>query len=139
MEKEVNILNKEFTLFLISGGIAAISNILSRIIFNFFLPFSVSVVMAYLVGMIVAYYLMKNRVFRYKKYDVRSVLYFILINLFALLQTYIVSVGGVIVCNKYGITLYGYYRLVCHIAGVLVPVFSSYIGHKYLTFKIKEK
>ena len=45
---------KEFIMFVAAGGFAALVNFLSRIVFNIWLSFETSVVLAYLVGMVTA-------------------------------------------------------------------------------------
>ncbi len=50
-----------FLLFLAAGGVAAIVNIVSRILLNYVMPYEVAIVVAYLCGMTTAYVL--NRLF----------------------------------------------------------------------------
>jgi putative flippase GtrA len=60
--------------------------------------------------------------------------YFIFINIIALLQTIVVS----LVLVKYillGITDLSLREAIAHFVGVCLPVFTSYLGHKYITFK----
>src|SRR6516225_1962058 len=43
--------HRQFLSFLITGGIAALVNLATRIAFNFAMPFEIAVIMAYLCGM----------------------------------------------------------------------------------------
>jgi len=52
----------------------------------------------------------------------------------AIIQTYIISVGLV----EYGFPYLGfdfYPEAVAHAVGVIFPVFTSFFGHKYFSFK----
>ena len=125
---------KEFIMFVAAGGFAALVNFLSRIAFNIWLSFETSVVLAYLVGMVTAYLLTKFFVFDAKNVSVvSSSIKFTIVNILAVIQTYFISV-------------YLYYWLennidfmfnkeFAHFVGIAFPVITSYIGHKYFSFK----
>lgn len=94
-----------------------------------------AIVLAYLVGMAVAFILMRNYVFNASgKPPARQMLIFTTVNLLALLQTLLVSIALArwvlphvgVVSRTEGIA---------HFVGVLVPVVTSYIGHRMFTFK----
>ena len=51
---------RQFVVFIVTGGVAALVNFLSRILFNQWLSFSSSVILAYLCGMVTAYVLAKS-------------------------------------------------------------------------------
>ena len=55
--------SKEFLKFLLVGGIAAIANFLSRILFSVYTNLFIAVTFAYLTGMVIAYCLNKLFVF----------------------------------------------------------------------------
>jgi len=57
-------LSKEFIGFLVTGGIAAVVNFLSRIFYNQYCSFSSAVIFAYLTGMVTAFVLAKIFVFK---------------------------------------------------------------------------
>jgi putative flippase GtrA len=128
-------LSKEFLGFLITGGIAATVNFLSRIYFNQFYSFSVSVVFAYLLGMLTAFILARVFVFNKSSQSIgRSVVIFSLVNVLALTQTWLISMG----LNYYVLPRLGVERFVPEISsaiGIIFPVFTSYLGHKYWSFK----
>jgi putative flippase GtrA len=127
--------SKEFLLFLVVGGFAALVNFSSRIIYSQYVDFSLAIILAYITGMITAFILSRVFVFGTSVTSAKhQVLYFTLVNLVAVLQTWAVS----ILLYKHvfvQINDFVYAKEAAHFIGVVVPVFSSYIGHKYVTFK----
>ena len=126
--------NKEFLLFLFSGGLAALVNIFSRSIFSFFLDFKTSIFYAYILGMITAYILSRKLVFFSKKNIFKSFFYFVLVNFLAIIQTYYISIWTKEIIMPY-IGINEFVELIAHSSGVVFPVFTSYFGHKYISFK----
>jgi putative flippase GtrA len=92
-------------------------------------------VVAYITGMITAFVLAKLFVFKESTQSThRSAFFFTLVNLVAVAQTWLVSVGlAWYVFPKLG--MHWHDRDVAHLIGVIVPVFSSYIGHSKFSFK----
>jgi len=129
-------MNAEFFRFLLTGGVAAAVNIVSRWFLSSILPFEAAVVVAYLIGMITAFSLARKYVFGRSERHVRSeAARFVLVNLAALLQVWIVSVGlADWVFPKIGLIWQA--ELIAHVIGVLSPVAGSYFGHKYFTFRV---
>jgi putative flippase GtrA len=125
----------QFLKFLVAGGVAAAVNFGSRIVFNHWMPFSAAIVVAYIVGMITAFVLTKLFVFTDSARPTwQSAVFFTLVNVIAVLQTWAVSVVlAYYVLPWLGITWHP--KEIAHFVGVVVPVFTSYIGHKKLTFK----
>ena len=128
-------LSKQFMVFLITGGTAAAVNFCSRIIYNLWLSFSLSVIVAYITGMITAFVLAKLFVFKESQQSVhRSILFFTLVNLVAVLQTWLISMGlAYYLLPSLGVT--SFVKEISHATGVIVPVFTSYLGHKRWSFK----
>lgn len=126
---------RQFVLFLITGGIAALINIASRIGFSKVLRFELAVLAAYAIGMITAYILARKFVFLQTRQSVqRSFAAFALVNLAAVLQTWLVSVG----LRSWLLPILGAAALVdliAHSFGVVVPVVTSFFGHKYVSFR----
>jgi putative flippase GtrA len=122
-------------LFLLTGGLAALVNFGSRIIYSQWLSYSAAIVVAYVTGMVTAFVLARRFVFTETTRPVRqSAMYFILINILAVLQTWLVSIA----LAWYLLPAAGITRFVpelAHAAGVMVPVFTSYLGHKNLSFR----
>ncbi len=127
--------SKEFMSFLITGGIAAAVNFLSRIFYNQYCSFSSSVIYAYLTGMITAFILAKIFVFKSGTQSVRrSAIIFALVNVVAAAQTWLISIG----LNYYFLPMIGLKNFVPEISsavGIVFPVFTSYLGHKHWSFK----
>jgi Predicted membrane protein len=122
-------------LFLCAGGIAALINLGTRALYNLVLPYEISVLLAFFSSMGAAFILFKYTVFRAGGTGrlPHEVGVFVLVNLLALLQTFCISVG----CNNYLFPWLGmnwHPATVAHALGVGFPVFTSYIGHKHLTF-----
>ena len=127
--------SNEFLRFLFAGGIAAIVNFLSRIIFNLWFNFSVSVYLAYIIGMITAFFLKKQFVFAKGRQPIfHSIGFFIFVNVIAFLQTFGVTMAFL----HYVLPYYGIVKMtheISHAVGILAPVITSYIGHKKLSFR----
>ena len=132
-------LSPQFIRFLLAGGIAAVANIGSRFLFSRFTIYEVAVVLAYLLGMTVAFILMRGHVFNSKGPLLPQILKFSAVNLLAVLQTLLIS----IVLARWLLPAVGVgpaprAEAIAHIVGVLVPVVTSYFGHKLLTFRQAE-
>ncbi|CAN7433656.1 GtrA family protein [Paraburkholderia hospita] len=127
--------SKDFLMFLLTGGFAAAVNWGSRIVYNIWMPYSAAIVVAYITGMVTAFILAKLFVFtKSTQSTARSVFFFTLVNLVAVLQTWAVSVAlAYYVLPWAGFT---WHTLdFAHLVGVAVPVFTSYIGHKKWSFR----
>ena len=136
----MSLFGTRFLRFLLAGGFAALINFGSRFFYNLFVDFSVAVVLAFLSGLTVGYLLNKRYVFGASGNSVaQEMVWFVLINLLALAQTWGLSVYLVQLLPEYiAVDSPGGGELIealAHGAGVILPVFTSYIGHKYLTFR----
>lgn len=130
-------MNKQFIKFLVTGGTAAAVNFFSRILYNLWTSFSTAVILAYITGMITAFLLAKAFVFRETAQPLKhSILFFVLVNLVAVVQTYFISLGmAYYLLPALNISFHA--KEISHAAGVIVPVFTSYLGHKHLSFREK--
>ena len=128
-------MSRQFLGFLITGGLAAVVNFGSRIVYNQWIDFSVAVVLAYLTGMITAFMLARAFVFTDSGQSMqRSAMWFVLVNLIAVLQTWVVSmVLAYYLLPRMGVS--HFVPEIAHAAGVILPVFTSYLGHKHWSFK----
>ncbi len=128
---------KEFIQFVIVGGFAAGVNFVSRIIFSQWMSFSLAVVVAYGVGMVTAYLLSKFLVFAPSgKRAHEEFFHFTLINLAAVVQVWLISVG--LAEYAFPWLAFDFYpEEVAHFIGLSVPVVTSYLGHKHFTFSQK--
>jgi putative flippase GtrA len=135
-----NLLSNRLFRFLLAGGFAALINFGSRFFYNIFVDFSTAVVLAFLTGLTTGYLLNKKYVFTSSGNTVvQEVGWFVFINMLALVQTWGLSVYLAQLLPEY-IPVAGprgqqLSDALAHGAGVLLPVFTSYIGHKYLTFR----
>ena len=127
--------SRQFLVFLLTGGLAAAVNFISRIILNNWLNFSISIILAYFIGMIMAFNLYKIYVFKESKQPLHeSAGVFVVVNLLAVLQTWLVSmILENILLPKMSIIEFS--KEISHGVGIIVPVFTSYIGHKNYSFK----
>lgn len=127
--------SRQFMAFLLTGGIAAVVNFGSRIAYSEWVGFSAAIILAYITGMITAFVLARLFVFSGTTRSLyTSALYFVLVNVVAAAQTWIISVLlAFYILPSLGIE--NYLHEIAHAVGVVVPVFTSFAGHKYLSFK----
>jgi len=127
--------SRQFVLFLLTGGTAAAVNFFSRILYNHWLDYSSSIIVAYLTGMVTAFVLARLFVFTQSSQGwQRSALIFTLVNVVAVLQTWAISMGlAYYVLPSAGVTRFA--PEIAHAAGVAFPVFTSYLGHKHWSFR----
>ncbi|MFO8024394.1 GtrA family protein [Thiohalophilus sp.] len=128
-------LRTEFMQFLVVGGFAALVNFVSRIIINEWVGYRLAVILAYLVGMLTAFILSKLYVFeksgRHHWHELRD---FTLVNLLAVVQVWLISVGlAEYLFPAAGYTFYA--PEVAHLIGLAIPAVTSYLGHKYYSFR----
>jgi putative flippase GtrA len=128
-------MTRQFLLFLASGGFAAAMNWGSRFLFSLWMPFEFAVVLAFGVGLVSGFVLMRLFVFGAAKRPAlpQAGRYF-LVNMAALAQTLVVSV----VLARWALPAVGIHEhaeAIGHLAGVLIPVVTSYFAHRIYTFK----
>lgn len=127
-------MNRQFLGFLLTGGLAALVNFGSRILYNQWVDFSSAVVLAYLTGMVTAFILARSFVFTQSSQSVqRSAIFFVMVNGVAVLQTWAISMALYYLLPMAGVTRW--VPEIAHAVGVVVPVFTSYLGHKRFSFK----
>lgn len=123
-----------FARFLFAGGLAAFVNIISRYLLTPHIGYQPSIIVAYLIGMLVAWQLSRAFVFTPSRDGRRrELLRFSLVNAAAALQVWAISVG----LAEYAFPWIGFAwhpEDVAHVIGVLAPVFTSYLGHKHFSF-----
>ena len=128
------LVQSEFARFLLVGGIAAAVNFISRIAFSEWVSFRVAIILAYLIGMLTAYILSRTIVFEPSgKHPGNELFYFSLVNLFAVIQVWLISVGLAEYMFPY-LEITFYPEEIAHLGGLSVPVITSYLGHKYFSF-----
>ena len=128
-------MSRQFVIFLMTGGTAAVVNFCARIIYNQWLGFSVSVLLAYLTGMVTAFLLARLFVFKTSTQTIyRSIFFFSVVNLLALIQTWAASMlMAFYILPAFSVTQFA--PEIAHATGIIIPVFTSYLGHKYWSFR----
>jgi putative flippase GtrA len=130
-----SVLTPQFVRFLAAGGVAAAANFGSRFLYSLALAYEYAIVAAYITGMTVAFVLMRGHVFNADRGKPgKQIVWFVGVNLLAVAQTLVISLA----LARWALPLLGIERhaeTIAHLFGVLVPVVTSYFGHKLLTFK----
>jgi putative flippase GtrA len=128
-------MRSEIARFLIVGGIAAAANIGSRIIFSLWVPYIPAITLAFCVGLTTGFLLNRGWVFmKSGKHWLNEVVWFTAINLIGLGQTILISW----LLADHALPMMGVRRFapeIAHSIGVVVPVFTSFLGHKFITFR----
>lgn len=123
----------EFARFVGVGGIAAAANLVSRYFLDFVLPFETAVVLAYMVGMVVGFFLFQNTLFKGSAIDARRIMRFIWVNLFGAVLAWAISS----ILARHALPLIGWTWHpfeIAHLCGVAAPAITSYFLHKHYTF-----
>jgi putative flippase GtrA len=122
--------------FLIAGGIAALVNVGTRILFSHVFSYGVAIVLAYLCGMVVAFLLNRYVVFTSARSGAmgRQSVRFVLVNAASLLQVWIIGIGLVrVVMPRMG--WHWHPQTTAHCLAVATPAVASYFAHKYFSFR----
>jgi putative flippase GtrA len=131
----IKISTNQFSRFLLSGGIAAAANVVSRFGFSLFMPYVPAIVLAFIVGLITAFLLMRAFVFSTGVAPpAQQASYFVLVNLVGLVITVVVSVA-VAKLASFVLSNTRASEAIGHVAGVVAPVLLSFYAHKHLTFR----
>lgn len=69
--------SKQFILFVVTGGIAALVNFGSRFVFSVFTSFGIAVILSYLLGMVTAFALVKLFVFKETVHSAQRAFFFV--------------------------------------------------------------
>ena len=124
-----------FIRFLVTGGLAAGTNILSRALLDRLVIYEIGVALAYLIGMTTAFILARLFVFDGRNGEVRGqYMRFALVNVFAFAQVWLVSIG----LDRFVFPALGWTwhtANLAHAIGVISPVVTSYIGHQKFSFR----
>lgn len=128
--------SRQFAGFLVVGGSAVILNFFCRVFLSGYLSYAAAIVVAYLIAMVFAFVLGKCFVFQSRRSSrtAREFINFGLVNGLAVLQTLGISLLLAYVVLPYcGVSSHG--EEIAHAVGIMVPAFTSYVGHKHFTFK----
>ncbi len=126
-------LTKQFLKFLLVGTTAAFANWVSRIIFSFWLNFSLAVLAAYLVGMASAFLLNKKFVFPNSSRPIqKQIRDFGLMNLVNLPLVWFSSIKIKELLQAAGMILYS--EELAHFLALSIPTVISFLICKFLAF-----
>jgi putative flippase GtrA len=124
-----------FVLFLAVGGVAGAANIGARLLFNDVFSYEWAVLLAFPIGLFVAFILNRTLVFRNSRRSIMSASWrFVLVNIVALLQVWLISVGLVRLLFPW-IGFVFHPALVAHVIGVASPAIVSFLAHKHFSFR----
>lgn len=127
--------SRQFVYFLIVGLVSASTNFGSRLIYSHWVEFSEAVIFAYITGMIAAFTLNKLFVFEKSQHGIlKSILFFCVVNVVGLMQTWLISMWLAYYALPY-IGVVNYISEIAHAFGICAPVITSFLGHKYFTFR----
>lgn len=125
----------QFVKFILAGGFAALVNFSVGISLAGMLPYHGDIVVGHLSGMVVAFFLFESKVFgRSSESRQVEVSTFIIVNIASIVQTWFVYIG----LQGYvfpAIGMHFYPQVHARAIAIVIPVFTSFIAHKYLTFK----
>lgn len=128
-------LSPQFIRFLLVGGFSAVVNFSVGYLSADYLPLNIDYILGHLSGMVVAFILFELLVFGKADHERhKSIGAFILINLLAVVQTYIIGTA----LEGHFFPSIGYTFFADELAraiAIMVPVVSSFIGHKHITFR----
>jgi putative flippase GtrA len=125
----------QFVRFLAVGGVALVLHWLSRFVFNYFVSYGWAIVLAYAVGMLVAFVLNKIYVFPLSQQSVNfEVFFFFLVNIAAFPLVWAVAY----LLGEWVLVRYLQPQLafaLAHGVAITLPVFANYALHKLITFR----
>ncbi len=124
----------QFAAFVAAGMIAAVVNVAARLLLSRWMVYEAAVPLAYLCGMATAYALNRALVFARSGRGIGSeASRFALVNVLALAQVWLVSVG----LARWLFPALGFAwhaDTVAHVIGVASPIVTSYFAHKHFSF-----
>lgn len=129
------VMSSRFVRYLAAGGMAAAANYFSRFGFSVWFTFEIAVALAFFVGLTTGFLLMRQFVFDGvgKPVGPQAAKY-VMVNVGALVLT----VGISSLLARWLLPAVGVDRhveAIAHAFGVAVPVLTSYLGHRYATFR----
>ena len=124
----------EFVRFLIAGGLAALTNIVARLLLNEVMPFEVATIIAYLLGIGVAYLTMRHGVFAPSGRKTHDELGRVLIvNLVGIAQ--VLAISDLLYRLVFPYVGFDWHAAtVAHCIGIMSTA-SNYFLHKHFAFK----
>ena len=127
---------RELAAYLGAGITAAASNFAARFAFSHVVSFEVAVALAYVVGMIVGFTLMRSYAFTSSRRPMsRQMLDYCWVNLLGVVQTVVTSSLMLRQVFPHFFSDADLLEPWAHLFGIAVPAVSSYFGHKWFTFR----
>ena len=125
---------RQFLTFILTGGVAALCNLVARALLSHTFGYGTAVAIAYVVGLLVAFVLAKHFVFSSNRRRWHAELTrFAGVNCISFGQVWLVSVGlGRVALPRLGWSWHP--QLCAHLVGVASPIATSYFAHKHFTF-----
>ena len=125
----------QFIAFVATGSLAALANLISRYFLNLAMPFEAAVVLAYVVGMAVAFVLFQKVIFGNPGTSLRRrLIRFTQVNLVGMALAWLIStLMARLLLPSVGWTFHPFE--VAHLIGVAAPTFSSYFLHRAYTYR----
>ena len=125
----------QFIAFVATGSLAALANLISRYFLNLAMPFEAAVVLAYVVGMAVAFVLFQKVIFGNPGTSLRRrLIRFTQVNLVGMALAWLIStLMARLLLPSVGWTFHPFE--VAHLIGVAAPTFSSYFLHRGYTYR----
>lgn len=129
---------KDLIAFFLVAVAGSSVNFISRMLYGKFLPFNISIIPAYLTGMIIGFVLTKRFAFNAKASGNtrREMVKFLIISLIALAVTYIVAVSMLYILSFYLPHFSLFMReTLAHVTGMGFSFITNFVGHKLFTFR----
>ncbi len=123
-------------LFILCGGFTTVINIVSRYLLSFYLPYSAAIIIAYSLGLGIAFYLYKKIVYRASDSNntKQEIVLYLLVNAVGLLVTLAAS----LLFKNTVFPTFGFHYYpqdIAHLIGVVCGAVANYFGHKRVTFR----
>jgi putative flippase GtrA len=125
---------RRFASFIVTGGIAAAVNLVTRWGLSLVVPYELAVALAYLVGMTTAFLLARRYVF-----DAGGASWLVEYGRFAMVNvmSFFIVLGVSVGLARYGFPAIGmtwHAEDLAHLIGVISPIAISYYAHKHFSF-----
>lgn len=126
---------RQFWIFLLTSTTSVLVNFISRIVFDVWIGYTASIVCAYCIGILVAYFLARMYVFTGKELTFRaSFSKFLMVNIIGMMQTLSISIA----LSDYilpGYVASSYVPEVAHGMALATLALTSYLLHKHFSFR----